>query len=256
MVKIDNFASMFVGNSRFGWFVEGTTDGPAEHMHREFLDAVYYDSLYHAGRALMEAKIMTAPFVDLPTEYEPGAHRWNFYDLNILGDPLGAIWTHEEGQVSLDYLKFIPADSDSLEVYVTCGGMPLNNVRCALLRSDSLAGRALTSSDGRAVIHFNSTPSFDTATVVLSGYNLTPKSFELIFSDYWLGYNTNWSDPNNWYSGSVPNSNTNVFIPAFPAGNFYPTSNSESNMSCHGILIEEGALFEIGLNEQLIIHGN
>jgi len=53
MVGIDNFAVAFIGNSRYGWFNEGTTDGPSQHLHREFVDALYRGSIYHIldGRA-------------------------------------------------------------------------------------------------------------------------------------------------------------------------------------------------------------
>jgi len=42
MVKIDNFAAAFVGNSRYGWFNEGQTEGPSGHIHREFMNALYH----------------------------------------------------------------------------------------------------------------------------------------------------------------------------------------------------------------------
>jgi Peptidase family C25/Propeptide_C25 len=43
MLKIDNFAVTFVGNSRYGWFNEGQTEGPSGHLNREFTDALYTD---------------------------------------------------------------------------------------------------------------------------------------------------------------------------------------------------------------------
>ena len=33
MILLPNFASGFVGNSRYGWFNEGQTEGPSTHLH-------------------------------------------------------------------------------------------------------------------------------------------------------------------------------------------------------------------------------
>jgi hypothetical protein len=87
MVTLENFAAAFLGNSREGWFIEGTTDGASIHMHREFISALYSKKTDRIGEALLIAKAKTRTFVDLPDEYEPGAMRWNFYCLNLLGDP-------------------------------------------------------------------------------------------------------------------------------------------------------------------------
>ena len=61
MIGIDNFAVAFIGNSRYGWFNQGTTDGPSQHLHREFMDALYSDSLYHIGMAHLKSKSETVP---------------------------------------------------------------------------------------------------------------------------------------------------------------------------------------------------
>jgi hypothetical protein len=96
-VTITNFLVAGVFNSRYGWFNQGTTDGPSEHLQREFVSALYNDTIENQikeiGSAHMMSKIMTAPFVGLPGEFEPGAQRWVHYDCNVLGDPALVIWT-------------------------------------------------------------------------------------------------------------------------------------------------------------------
>ncbi|MCK5032072.1 MAG: hypothetical protein KAS18_00525, partial [Calditrichia bacterium] len=82
MVKIEKFAAAFVGNSRYGWFNEGQTEGPSQHLHREFVDALYSDKLNRIGTTHLESKIMTAPWVTAPGQWEEGAQRWCFYDCN------------------------------------------------------------------------------------------------------------------------------------------------------------------------------
>ena len=96
-VSIDNFLAACIANSRYGWFDEGTTEGPSEHLEREFVSAVYNDTLpeKHIGAAHMISKIKTASWVGLPGEFEPGAQRWCHYDCNLFGDPAMEIWTAE-----------------------------------------------------------------------------------------------------------------------------------------------------------------
>jgi hypothetical protein len=85
-----------VFNSRYGWFNQGTTEGPSAHLHREFISALYNpdpDSAIGAlGMAHTMSKIRTAPWVGLPGEFEPGAQRWCHYDCNVLGDPAMVVW--------------------------------------------------------------------------------------------------------------------------------------------------------------------
>ena len=90
MVTIDNFCAAGVFNSRYGWFDEGTTDGPSQHLEREFVSAYNNDTLQilQFGATHAMSKIKTAPWVDLPGEFEPGAQRWCHYDCNALGDPV------------------------------------------------------------------------------------------------------------------------------------------------------------------------
>ncbi|MDP1621357.1 MAG: C25 family cysteine peptidase [Bacteroidales bacterium] len=94
--SIDNFLVGGIFNSRYGWFNEGTTEGPSAHLHREFVSALYNPDPEQAcaelGSAHTMSKIKTAPWVGLPGEYEPGAQRWCHYDCNVLGDPALKVW--------------------------------------------------------------------------------------------------------------------------------------------------------------------
>lgn len=96
-VTIENFLAGGVFNSRYGWFNEGQTEGPSEHLNREFVSALYNDtiSFKRIGETQMVSKIKTAPWVTAPGQWEPGALRWCFYDCNVFGDPAMEIWTDE-----------------------------------------------------------------------------------------------------------------------------------------------------------------
>lgn len=95
--SIANFLAGGVFNSRYGWFDQGTTEGPSAHLHREFISALYNpnpdSAIAELGSAHTMSKIKTAPWIGLPGEFEPGAQRWCHYDCNVLGDPAMKIWT-------------------------------------------------------------------------------------------------------------------------------------------------------------------
>lgn len=99
-VSIDNFLAGGIFNSRYGWFNQGQTEGPSAHLHREFISAVYHpdadSAIRELGAAHSMSKIMTAPWSNLPGEFEPGAQRWCMYDCNVLGDPVLKVWTKDD----------------------------------------------------------------------------------------------------------------------------------------------------------------
>jgi hypothetical protein len=95
---IANWLVAGVFNSRYGWFNQGTTEGPSAHLHREFVSALYHpdpdSAITELGAAHTMSKIKTAPWVGLPGEFEPGAQRWCHYGCNVLGDPALKVWTN------------------------------------------------------------------------------------------------------------------------------------------------------------------
>lgn len=100
-VKIDNFLVAGIFNSRYGWFNQGTSDGPSEHLEREFNGALFHDTVpeNHIGTAHTISKIKTAPWVGLPGEFEPGAQRWCHFGCTLFGDPALTVWTEEPDQI-------------------------------------------------------------------------------------------------------------------------------------------------------------
>ncbi|MCX6269449.1 MAG: C25 family cysteine peptidase [Bacteroidetes bacterium] len=94
--SISNFLVGGVFNSRYGWFDQGTTEGPSAHLHREFISALYSpnpdSAISELGSAHSMSKIKSAPWIGLPGEFEPGAQRWCHYDCNVLGDPALKVW--------------------------------------------------------------------------------------------------------------------------------------------------------------------
>jgi parallel beta-helix repeat protein len=68
-------AFAYIGNTRYGWYVQGSTDGPGERYGRSFF-SVLNSGIQNLGKALQLSK-----------EQEPILDRWTYFDLNLLGDP-------------------------------------------------------------------------------------------------------------------------------------------------------------------------
>jgi hypothetical protein len=124
MLCISNFSNVFIGNSRYGWFNEGSSDGPSQHINREFTDAIYNDGEKAVGMAHTISKIATAPWVTAPGQWEEGALRWCMFTCNVLGDPAMQIWTNAPGslQGTVQYANLAATPLDSVWVYLLKNG--------------------------------------------------------------------------------------------------------------------------------------
>lgn len=182
MVTINNFAAVFVGNSRYGWFNEGQTEGPSAHLHREFIDALYADEFTRVGRAHMESKIATMPWVTAPGQWEPGALRWCFYDCNVLGDPVMAVWTDNPFLPNVSYSQAITVGSATTTVTVQNNSQPAPGVTCAIVKNNQVVGKGTTNSSGIAFVTFDPVVTEPgEALLFVSGGNCKPASYPVDF---------------------------------------------------------------------------
>ncbi len=179
MVKISNCAVGVFTNSRYGWFDEGLTEGPSAHLHREFVNALYHDKNNFAGMDELWSKYRTAPWVENPDEFEPGAQRWVFYDHNVLTDPALPIWTENPFTPVVQYDNDLPLGADYM-VTVLDGSTPLENYTCIIVQNNEIIGKATTNSNGQAVINVDLNHSdLGAATLIVSGYNILPQEFNI-----------------------------------------------------------------------------
>ncbi len=183
MLNISNFAVAVIGNSRYGWFNEGTTEGPAAHLHREMMDALYHEKIYRIGDAFVETKIQTAPWVTAPGQWEEGALRWNFYDINIMGDPAMAIWTAEPMDLDADYEDVMLISESMIDVAITWNSMPIQDVTCVISKDSVIYGSGITDANGEVTIVFDE-PFTETGNALLSvsGNNCLPESFPILLT--------------------------------------------------------------------------
>lgn len=88
-VKTDNAAFAVIMNARYGWGVKGSTDGPSQHFHRQFWDAVFGESIPEIGKANHDSK------EDNLNRINGGCMRWCYYQTNLFGDPTLTFYTSE-----------------------------------------------------------------------------------------------------------------------------------------------------------------
>jgi PKD repeat protein len=75
-------AVAYIGNTRYGWYVPGSTGGPGNELDRLFFEYAILTEDHNVGKALQLAK----------EDYYPG-HRWSILTLTLLGDPETAVVT-------------------------------------------------------------------------------------------------------------------------------------------------------------------
>lgn len=181
MVSIQNFAVAAIGNSRYGWFNEGQTEGPAPHLHREMTDAQYHERIPFLGMHISEAKCQTAPFVNAPGQWEEGALRWNFYDLNVLGDGAVRPWLDEPFNPNIEFDEQLLIGMQSTEVVVKDeNNIGQKGFRCSIVLDGELIGFAITDNNGVAEITFDGgLSSVGEMKLYVTGLNAFPQTLDI-----------------------------------------------------------------------------
>ncbi|HPV14546.1 MAG TPA: C25 family cysteine peptidase [Candidatus Cloacimonadota bacterium] len=86
--SISTAAVSMIAHSRYGWGVQGSTDGASQHFHRQYIDALFGENINDLGWALVDSKIDNIPYItNNPVMY------WVTYETNLIGDPALSVWT-------------------------------------------------------------------------------------------------------------------------------------------------------------------
>lgn len=182
MVRIQNFAVAVIGNSRYGWFNEGQTEGPGAHLEREMTDAQYNDRIDYLGCTLSESKCATAPWVTAPGQWEEGALRWNFYDIHVLGDGACSPWLGEPFEATVDCQSEVVVGTQTISVTVTNPEVVgQKNFRCILLNGDETLALGYTDENGAVELEIEGgINNVGTMLMKVTGVNAYPQTKEII----------------------------------------------------------------------------
>ncbi|MDY0151142.1 MAG: C25 family cysteine peptidase [Candidatus Cloacimonas sp.] len=88
MTSIATAAAGMIAHSRYGWGSEGSTDGPSQYFHRQYMDAIFGEHINELGYTLVDSKIDNIPYMNSqPVMY------WVAYETNLFGCPAMMIWS-------------------------------------------------------------------------------------------------------------------------------------------------------------------
>ena len=106
-VKSEKGLFAFIGNTRYGWYMPGSTDGASQFYDRAFFDALYLEDIKELGKALDYSR------VELVNEaLSEGVMRWCYYEMVLFGDPSIAI---KETEGIFPYLEPANITYDDIE---------------------------------------------------------------------------------------------------------------------------------------------
>ncbi len=86
--SIATSAVAMISHSRYGWGMQGSTDGASQYIHRQYIDAIFGENIFELGYTLADSKIDNIPFIsNSPVMY------WVTYETNLFGDPGLLVWS-------------------------------------------------------------------------------------------------------------------------------------------------------------------
>ncbi|MDD2228531.1 MAG: C25 family cysteine peptidase [Candidatus Cloacimonetes bacterium] len=88
--SISTAAAAMISHSRYGWGVQGSTDGASQYLHREYIDAIFGENIHELGYTLVDSKIDNIPYIT-----GTAVMHWVDYETNLFGDPAMMLWTDQ-----------------------------------------------------------------------------------------------------------------------------------------------------------------
>ncbi|MCF7811909.1 T9SS type A sorting domain-containing protein [bacterium] len=188
-VHICNLETGFVGyisNSRSGWGHTRNTNGSSQHIHRQFIDAIFGEDIYNIGEAIQDAK------EDLST-WVYGTMTWCYYTVNLFADPALDIWTKTPRPIIPEYSGILIRGHNQYDV--TAPG--IRNAIASLIHTGDepeILTSGLTSNDGYVRLVLDE-PVLDDIPIELSiiAHNYIPFRSEITVARI--------TEPYPWVSG-------------------------------------------------------
>ncbi len=90
-------AAGMISHSRYGWGMQGSTNGASQYFHREYIDAIFGENIHELGYTLVDAKIDNIPFIS-----GSAVMYWVTYETNLFGCPVTNIWSDTPSTMSVN----------------------------------------------------------------------------------------------------------------------------------------------------------
>ncbi|HPR17028.1 MAG TPA: C25 family cysteine peptidase [Candidatus Cloacimonadota bacterium] len=160
---IDNGCAVFVGNTRYGWYMPGGTNSSSQYLDRHFWGSLFdnenffVSSLNDASKEVNAAACSNDPYF-----------RWSYYCVIVLGEPTLDIWSATPTDITATFPAGVPIGSS--EVQFTTDAP---YARIALLQNDELIGRAVADEFGNATVEtFVPITGMEEITVSIIAHNM------------------------------------------------------------------------------------
>ncbi len=72
----------FIGNTRYGWYMPGSTDGPSQYFDRQFFNGMFQQNLPQLGKAMEYSLLQNAN-----SAMQSSVMLWCYYEIVLFGDP-------------------------------------------------------------------------------------------------------------------------------------------------------------------------
>ncbi len=167
---ISNGCVAFIGNSRYGWYTAGGTNGSSQYLDRQFFDALFGENIYKLGEINNDSKEDGA---SLCNTWD--ALRWSYYALNLLSDPSLDVWTDTPETFSPSYCNSIDITDTQLNVSVGISG-----VLVGLSQNGDHIGSGITDGTGNVTITFDNSPYDGFMDIYISAHNYNIHSGTII----------------------------------------------------------------------------
>ena len=190
-------AFAYIGNSRYGLYVEGLPgEGPSDMYDTEFFNIIYRMGIYRLGEAFAYSKVFFVPY----SREDGNGMRWVQYSLNLLGDPEIEVWTEEPGELNVSN----EIEDDAIKISVRAGEEPIEGALVCLQGKDIYA-YGYTDSDGEVIFELD-IPEGEDVNLTVTRHNFLP--YEGVLKGALLSFDTG----NGTYP-SISGTHTGTIIP-------------------------------------------
>lgn len=140
---IENGCVVFVGNTRYGWYMPGGTNSSSQLMDREFFDALFGEDITQVGPMNADSK------EDNAAQCSNDNIRWVYYELTLLGDPSLDVWTATPEDIIATFQSSIPMGTTEIDFQTDAP-----YARFGLIQNGEIIGNGIADASGDATIEF------------------------------------------------------------------------------------------------------
>ena len=153
-----------LGNSRYGWYSPGNTNGASQYLDREFYDAIFGEGMTQIGVANSDSREDNAARI-----LSSGVIRWCAYEITLFGDPTMDIWTAQPTTISANHPNALPIGSGEINITTDAP-----YARVGLMQNGILIGRGVADEAGDVDVDFFSPlASAELIDIFITAHNKT-----------------------------------------------------------------------------------